>query len=45
MRTRATDPLIYLASVLIMISLALLASALTATCAASSNPIDILRSS
>jgi hypothetical protein len=41
----ATDPLIYIVSVLIMMSMALLASALPATRAASSNPIDILRSS
>jgi putative ABC transport system permease protein len=41
----ATDPLIYSISVLIMMSMALLASALPATRAASSNPIDILRAS
>jgi ABC-type lipoprotein release transport system permease subunit len=41
----APDPLICLGSVLVMMSMALLASALPATRAASSNPIEILRSS
>jgi len=41
----ATDPFIYIVSVLTMMSMALLASALPATRAASSNPIEILRSS
>jgi predicted permease len=40
----ATDPLIYLAGVLIMMLMALLASALPATRAASANPIGALRS-
>ena len=40
----ATDPLIYLASVLLMMLLSLLASALPATRAASANPIEALRS-
>jgi putative ABC transport system permease protein len=40
----ATDPLVYFASVLIMMLLALLASALPATRAASSDPITALRS-
>ena len=40
----ATDPLIYTASVLIMMLMALLASALPATRAASADPIDALRS-
>jgi putative ABC transport system permease protein len=40
----ATDPLIYVTAVLIMISLALLASALPATRAASADPMDALRS-
>ncbi len=40
----ATNPLIYMASVLIMILIALLASALPATRAASADPIDALRS-
>ena len=40
----ATDPLIYVGSVLIMILIALLASALPATRAASADPIDALRS-
>ena len=40
----ATDPLIYTAAVLIMMLMALLASALPATRAASANPIDALRS-
>ena len=40
----ATDPLIYAAAVLIMMSLALLASAIPATRAASADPIDALRS-
>ena len=39
----ATDPLIYLASVLIMMLMALLASLLPATRAASADPIDALR--
>ncbi len=40
----ATDPLIYLASVLIMMLMALLASLLPATRAASADPIESLRS-
>jgi predicted permease len=40
----ATDPLIYIASVLIMMLMALLASALPATRAASADPADTLRS-
>jgi hypothetical protein len=40
----ATDPLIYVASVLIMMLLALLASVLPATRAASADPIEALRS-
>jgi putative ABC transport system permease protein len=40
----ATDPLVYFASVLIMMLMALLASALPATRAASSDPITALRS-
>jgi predicted permease len=40
----ATDPLVYTAAVLTMMLLALLASALPATRAASANPIDALRS-
>lgn len=40
----ATDPLIYIAGVLIMMSLALLASALPANRAASADPITALRS-
>jgi putative ABC transport system permease protein len=40
----STDPLIYLAGVLIMMAMALIASALPATRAASSDPIDALRS-
>jgi ABC-type antimicrobial peptide transport system permease subunit len=40
----ATDPLIYVISVLIMLITALLASALPATRAASADPIDALRS-
>jgi putative ABC transport system permease protein len=40
----ATDPLVYIASVLIMMLMALLASALPATRAASSDPITALRS-
>jgi ABC-type antimicrobial peptide transport system permease subunit len=40
----ATDPYIYLAAVLTMLLMALLASALPATRAASSNPIAALRS-
>jgi putative ABC transport system permease protein len=39
----ATDPLIYAASALIMIAVALLASALPATRAASSDPVKALR--
>jgi predicted permease len=39
----ATDPLIYIGGVLIMMIMALLASALPATRAASSDPIDALR--
>jgi hypothetical protein len=41
----ATDPLIYILSVLIMMIMALLASTLPASRAASANPIDALRSS
>jgi putative ABC transport system permease protein len=40
----ATDPLIYLASVLVMMLMALLASLLPATRAASADPIESLRS-
>jgi predicted permease len=40
----ATDPLIYIAGVLVMMLMALLASALPATRAASADPIDALRS-
>ena len=40
----ATDPLVYLGAVLLMMMLALLASALPATRAASADPIDALRS-
>jgi putative ABC transport system permease protein len=40
----ASDPLIYLAGVLLMMVLALLASALPATRAASADPVDALRS-
>jgi len=40
----ATDPLIYAAGVLVMMLMALLASALPATRAASADPIDALRS-
>ena len=40
----ATDPLVYLAAALIMVLMALLASALPATRAASVDPIDALRS-
>jgi len=40
----ATDPLIYVTGVLIMITMALLASVLPATRAASADPIDALRS-
>jgi putative ABC transport system permease protein len=40
----ATDPVIYLSAVVIMMCLALLASALPATRAASADPIDALRS-
>ncbi|HEY6935497.1 MAG TPA: ABC transporter permease [Terriglobales bacterium] len=40
----ATDPLIYIAGILVMILMALLASALPATRAASANPTDALRS-
>ncbi|HKD61147.1 MAG TPA: hypothetical protein VKB47_11860, partial [Terracidiphilus sp.] len=40
----ATDPLIYTASVLIMIAIALLASALPAIRAASADPVAALRS-
>jgi len=40
----ATDPLIYIAGVLIMMLMALLASALPAARAASADPIDALRS-
>jgi len=41
----ATDPLIYILCVLIMMIMALLASTLPASRAASANPIDALRSS
>jgi ABC-type antimicrobial peptide transport system permease subunit len=40
----ATDPLVYIAAALIMMLMALLASALPATRAASVDPIDALRS-
>jgi ABC-type lipoprotein release transport system permease subunit len=40
----ATDPLVYIAAALTMMLIALLASALPATCAASVDPIDALRS-
>ncbi|MGB6387301.1 MAG: ADOP family duplicated permease [Terriglobales bacterium] len=40
----ATDPLIYIASIVIMMLIALLASALPATRAASADPMDALRS-
>jgi cell division protein FtsX len=40
----ATDPLIYLAGVLIMMAMAVIASALPATRAASADPIEALRS-
>jgi putative ABC transport system permease protein len=40
----ATDPLIYIAGVLMMLLIAILASALPATRAASADPIDALRS-
>jgi putative ABC transport system permease protein len=40
----ATDPLIYLTCILLMLLIALLASALPATRAASANPIAALRS-
>ncbi|MGZ4731799.1 MAG: FtsX-like permease family protein [Terriglobales bacterium] len=40
----ATDPLIYMAGVVIMMMMALLASALPATRAASADPIEALRS-
>jgi len=40
----ATDPLVYITAVLIMLAVALLASALPATRAASAEPIDALRS-
>jgi ABC-type antimicrobial peptide transport system permease subunit len=40
----ATDPLIYLASTLVMLLMALLASALPAARAASADPIEALRS-
>ena len=39
----ATDPLIYAGSVLVMIAVALFASALPAARAASSDPVDALR--
>jgi ABC-type lipoprotein release transport system permease subunit len=39
----ATDPLVYLAAVLTMMLMALLASAIPATRAASADPIDTLR--
>ena len=41
---RATDPFVYLAAILIMMLMALLASALPAMRAASADPIDALRS-
>jgi ABC-type antimicrobial peptide transport system permease subunit len=41
----ATDPLVYAASVLMILLLAILASALPAARAASADPIDALRSS
>ena len=40
----ATDPFIYVASVILMLLLSLLASALPASRAASANPIEVLRS-
>ena len=40
----ATDPLIYMAGVLMMLVVSILASALPATRAASADPIDALRS-
>jgi ABC-type lipoprotein release transport system permease subunit len=40
----ATDPFIYMAGVLILMVMALLASALPATRAASADPVDALRS-
>jgi putative ABC transport system permease protein len=40
----ATDPLIYLTCILLMLLIALLASALPATRAASASPIAVLRS-
>jgi len=40
----ATDPLVYIAAVLVMMLMALLASALPAVRAASADPIDALRS-
>jgi putative ABC transport system permease protein len=40
----ATDPLVYMAAVLVMMLMALLASALPAVRAASADPIDALRS-
>jgi putative ABC transport system permease protein len=40
----ATDPLIYIADVVIMMLMALIATALPATRAASTDPIDALRS-
>jgi putative ABC transport system permease protein len=40
----ATDPIIYMAGSLVMILMALLASALPAARAASADPIDALRS-
>jgi predicted permease len=43
--TSATDPLIYILCVLIMMIMALLASTLPASRAASGNPMDVLRSS
>ena len=39
----ATDPMIYAVSVLVMIAVALLASALPAARAASADPVDVLR--
>jgi len=42
-KVSATDPLIYVGSVIVMIAVALLASALPAVRAASADPVDALR--
>jgi ABC-type antimicrobial peptide transport system permease subunit len=42
-KVSATDPLIYVGSALVMIAVALLASALPAVRAASADPVDALR--